>query len=386
MTTILTQGKTKVLRYILIWGTAGLTIGLLITIVTQLNQQNSSPDKNKHNLTAVAPVKYSFATAVKTAAPSVVSIKAVSQVAEKNPTLQLNPLLERFFGEASPHAKTAQIKTSLGSGVILTSEGLILTNYHVVADTKEIDVTLLDGRTVKAQRVGTDPETDLALLKINLSSLPAIAISNSDTLEVGDIVLAIGNPYGVGQTVTQGIISATGRNRVGLNTYENFIQTDAAINPGNSGGALINAHGELVAINSAIYSQSGAYQGISFSIPINLALEVMQDLAQHGQVVRGWLGLEGQDATPEILAKIGLENVSGVLITEVFLDSPADKAGIKIGDIITEIDNKKINDVRDILNKIADSRPDQKVSIKAVRQMQSFSTTAKLIQRPQVSR
>ncbi|MDH5392699.1 MAG: PDZ domain-containing protein, partial [Gammaproteobacteria bacterium] len=183
----------------------------------------------------------------------------------------------------------------------------------------------------------------------------------------------------------QGIISATGRNRVGLNTYENFIQTDAAINPGNSGGALINTHGELVAINSAIYSQSGAYQGISFSIPINLAIEVMQDLAQHGQVVRGWLGVEGQDVNPEILSKIGLKDIKGVLITDVFKNSPADKAGLKIGDIITNIDNKTINDVRDVLNTIADSRPQQKVNIKGVRRMQSFSTTAELIQRPQLS-
>lgn len=375
------------LRYILIWGSAGLIIGLLVTLWTQSNQStnHSTTPHAVSDSNTPQTERFSYASAVKTASPSVVSIKAISLVAEKTPLTNLNPLLDRFFGESSPHSNNAQLKTSLGSGVILTQDGLILTNYHVIANTREILITLMDGRTSKAKRVGVDPETDLALLKIELTNLPSIRLSNSDQLEVGDIVLAIGNPYGVGQTVTQGIISATGRDRVGLNTYENFIQTDAAINPGNSGGALINTYGELVAINSAIYSQSGAYQGISFSIPVNLALDVMQDLAQYGQVVRGWLGVEGQDVTPDILAKIGLKDVSGVLITEVFVDSPAHKAGIKIGDIITDIDNNKINDVRDVLNKIADSRPEQKVLIKGIRQMQSFSTTAKLIQRPQLS-
>lgn len=371
------------LRYILTWGTAGVLIGLIVTLVIQLQQKN--PIETSQINASDKTDRFSYSRAVKTAAPSVVSIKAISLVEEKNPLTQLNPLLDRFFGETSPHSNNSQPKTSLGSGVILSEDGLILTNYHVIANTREILITLMDGRSAKARRVGVDPETDLALLKIQLKNLPAIKLSNSDQLEVGDVVLAIGNPYGVGQTVTQGIISATGRNRVGLNTYENFIQTDAAINPGNSGGALINAYGELVAINSAIYSQSGAYQGISFSIPVNLAVEVMQDLAQYGQVVRGWLGVEGQDVTAEILEKIGLSDVSGVLITEVFIDSPAHKAGIQIGDIITDIGDTKINDVRDVLNKIADSSPDQNVTIKGIRQMQSFSTTARLIQRPQLS-
>ena len=370
------------LRYILIWGTTGLIVGLLVTIVIQLQQR--PVQTAQHDKTVVHP-RDSYAHAVKAAAESVVSIKALSQVVESKPAPQYDPLLERFFGEQSPHSNRFNTKTSLGSGVILTADGLVLTNYHVVANTKQIQVTLMDGRSVPAKRVGNDPETDLALLKIELTNLPSINLSNSDQLEVGDIVLAIGNPYGVGQTVTQGIISATGRDRVGLNTYENFIQTDAAINPGNSGGALINTHGELVAINSAIYSKSGGYQGISFSIPINLALEVMKDLAQHGQVVRGWLGVEGQDVTPEILKKIGLKDITGVLITEVFKGSPAHEAGLQIGDIITQIDNKKINDARDILNTIADSRPQQKVKIKTIRRMQSFTTVAELIQRPQLS-
>lgn len=368
------------LRYILIWGTTGLIIGLLTTIIIQLQQ----PNINGHDK-AAPHQRNSYSHAVKAAAPSVVSIKALSQVLETPNDAEKNTLLDRFFGKQSPHSNRFNTKTSLGSGVILTTDGLILTNYHVVANTKQIKVTLLDGRSVTAKRVGSDPETDLALLKIELKNLPSITLSDSDLLEVGDIVLAIGNPYGVGQTVTQGIISATGRDRVGLNTYENFIQTDAAINPGNSGGALINTHGELVAINSAIYSQSGGYQGISFSIPINLAVNVMRDLAQYGQVVRGWLGVEGQDVTPEILSKIGLKDISGVLITEVFIESPAYKAGLKIGDIITKIDDKKINDVRDILNTIANSRPQQKVKIRTIRKMQSYSTTAELIQRPQLS-
>ncbi|MDH5516666.1 MAG: trypsin-like peptidase domain-containing protein [Gammaproteobacteria bacterium] len=368
------------LRYIFIWGTAGLVTGLLITLFMQLPSSHPLPPDNR-----TALQRDSYAHAVQIASPAVVSIKTLSFVKETPNKPPLDPLLERFFGQGSPHSNQFNTKTSLGSGVILSKDGLILTNYHVIANTREINVTLMDGRSVKAQRVGADPETDLALLKIELNNLPAIPLSNSDQLEVGDIVLAIGNPYGVGQTVTQGIISATGRNRVGLNTYENFIQTDAAINPGNSGGALINTRGELVAINSAIYSQSGAYQGISFSIPLNLALSVMRDLATHGQVVRGWLGVEGQDVNPEILSKIGLKDIKGVLITDVFKNSPADKAGLRVGDIITRIDDTDINDVRDVLNTIADSRPQQKVSIKGVRQMQSFNASAVLIQRPQLS-
>lgn len=370
------------LRYILIWGTTGLITGLLITIVIQLQQTGVIP--SQHDRT-ISHQRDSYSHAVKAASPAVVSIKTLTQVLETKKNIEDNSLLERFFDQKSPHSNRFNTKTSLGSGVLLTTDGLVLTNYHVIANTKQIKVTLMDGRSVEAKRVGSDPETDLALLKIELNNLPSIALSDSDQLEVGDIVLAIGNPYGVGQTVTQGIISATGRDRVGLNTYENFIQTDAAINPGNSGGALINTHGELVAINSAIYSQSGGYQGISFSIPINLAINVMKDLAQHGQVVRGWLGVEGQDVTDEILRKVGLKDISGVLITEVFIESPAYKAGLKIGDIITNIDDKKINDVRDILNTIANSRPQQKVKIQTIRQMQTYSTTAELIQRPQLS-
>jgi serine protease DegS len=280
--------------------------------------------------------------------------------------------------------KTPQprLRHNQGSGVIVDDKGHVLTNYHVIANAQEIMVTLHDGHRTQAQVVGSDPDTDLAVLTIDRQDPLSTRFANSRNIRVGDVVLAIGNPFGIGQTVTQGIISATGRDRVGLNTYENFIQTDAAINPGNSGGALINAYGDIVGINSAIFSRSGNYQGIGFAIPIDMAITVMQQILEHGGVIRGWLGVEGMDLNPQLLQRLGLQDIQGVLITDVFKNGPADKAGLKPGDIISVIDEFAIRDVRDVLDMIARAKPGDQVTISGIRQRQSFTTRATLDQRP----
>ena len=318
----------------------------------------------------------SYANAVEKAAPAVVSIQASRVI--KNQPVVISPLLKKPTPKKQPSANQ-------GSGVIVSNNGHILTNYHVIANASEIRVTLHDGRQTTAKTLGADPDTDLAVITIELKNLPEIAVADANQTRVGDIVLAIGNPYGIGQTVTQGIISATGRDRVGLNTYENFIQTDAAINPGNSGGALINALGEIVGINAAIFGESGSYQGISFAIPIDMSLEVVQEIIQYGSVIRGWLGVEGVDLNPEMLARVGLTNSSGVLITDVFINGPADKAGLIVGDIITRIDQTQIRDTRDVLDIIARGRPGDHIKLYGIRQRQSFTTEAILNRRPQSS-
>lgn len=276
-----------------------------------------------------------------------------------------------------------KIRPNKGSGVIIDSAGHIVTNNHVVAGAKKIEVTFHDGRKLEAKILGLDPDTDLAIITTKLNKLAALSIADSNQTRVGDIVLAIGNPFGIGQTVTQGIISATGRDRVGLNTYENFIQTDAAINPGNSGGALINTQGEILGINSAIYTTSGNYLGISFAIPINLVLDVVKQIIENGEVVRGWLGVEGVDLNAQMLQRIGLPGIQGVLITDVFDQGPAEMAGVRVGDIITHINKNVIRDTRDVLNVIADGRPGDVIQINGIRERQSFTTQAKLEQRPQ---
>ncbi len=318
----------------------------------------------------------SYATAVGKAAISVVSINAYRLVKEEPVLLPGKKIPGR---DSKP---TFKIRPNKGSGVIISSNGYIVTNNHVVTGAQRIEVMLHDGRRFDAKVIGLDPGTDLAVISIPLKQLPAIKIADSNKTKVGDIVLAIGNPFGIGQTVTQGIISATGRDRVGLNTYENFIQTDAAINRGNSGGALINTQGEILAINSAIYSQTGNYLGISFAIPINLVTDVIKQILENGEVIRGWLGVEGVDLNTQMLKRIGLPDIQGVLITDVFDQGPAEMAGVKVGDILTHINKKIIRDTRDVLNAIADGRPGDKIQISGIRERQSFETQAVLAQRP----
>lgn len=291
----------------------------------------------------------SFAPAAKKAAPAVVSIntsKAVRHPRSNDPWFQF------FFGDQG-----TQEQAGLGSGVIISTDGYILTNNHVVEGADDIEVTLTDSRQAKAQVIGTDPETDLAVLKIALDKLPVIVLGNSDQIDVGDRVLAIGNPFGVGQTVTSGIVSALGRNQLGINQFENFIQTDAAINPGNSGGALIDVDGNLQGINTAIYSRSGGSMGIGFAIPVSMAKIVLEGIVKEGQVRRGWIGVEPSDLSPELAETFGVKADAGVIITGVLQNGPAAKAGIRPGDVITSVGEKKTDSVQALLTAVAGLKP-----------------------------
>lgn len=323
----------------------------------------------------------SYADAVDLAAPAVVNIYTTKLITERANPLFNDPFFRYFFGDQL--APRQRLESSLGSGVIVSDNGYILTNNHVVEGADEIQVALRDGHSAEATIVGTDPESDLAVLKINLEKLPAITIGQSDEARVGDVVLAIGNPFGVGQTVTMGIISAMGRNTVGINTYENFIQTDAAINPGNSGGALINPYGQLIGINTAIFSKSGGYQGIGFAIPGKFAIEVMQQLIQHGRVIRGWLGIEVQDITPALAESFHLQNTQGVIVAGILRNGPAAQAGLRPGDVIKKIDDKEINDTKQVMNTIANIKPDANIKIDIMRQGKAITLEGTVGQRPE---
>lgn len=303
----------------------------------------------------------SYADAVEVAAPAVVNIYTRTLVRrERHPILD-DPLFQRFFGLRPEPSE--RIQSSLGSGVIMQADGYVLTNNHVISGADTIVVSLRDGRDASAKVVGTDPDSDLALLKIDLPDLPVISIAQPN-LRVGDVVLAIGNPFGVGQTVTMGIVSATGRNHLGLSTYENYIQTDAAINPGNSGGALINAHGDLVGINTAIYSRSGGSLGIGFAIPAAIAQRTVQDLIEHGSPIRGWLGIEVQESTAALLEALSLPKaLTGLIVTGLSPNGPAEKAGLNIGDIIVTINQQDAANAQAAMNQIAALRPGERIRL-----------------------
>ena len=320
----------------------------------------------------------SLSPAAKRAAPAVVSI-AIKQAAAKNP-LQNDPWFRFFYGERDEE----EPQGGLGSGVIVSPEGYILTNYHVIEGAQEIEVTLSDSRKASAKLIGADPDTDLAVLRIQLDRLPVIALGNSDTLQVGDRVLAIGNPFGVGQTVTSGIVSALGRNQLGINTFENFIQTDAAINPGNSGGALVDVQGNLLGINSAIYSRSGGNMGIGFAIPVSTARQVLEGIVKDGQVTRGWLGVEPTEITPEMAETFGLKQSEGVIITGVLQGGPAAKAGIRPGDVLLRVAGKEIHNVGELLTHIAALSPGQPVSVALSRGNTTMQLEVTPAQRPKL--
>src|SRR3989344_1192644 len=323
----------------------------------------------------------SYSIAAKKAMPAVVNI-FTSKKAAPNPNQQFmdDPLFRHFFGDQFDNEQRSE--NSLGSGVIVSSEGYILTNHHVVESADEIEVALADGRNFPARIVGTDPETDLAVLKVDAKGLPAITFAPAEKLDVGDVVLAIGNPFGVGQTVTQGIISAMGRSHLGINTFENFIQTDASINPGNSGGALIDTEGNLVGINSAIYSRSGGSMGIGFAIPVSLAKQVMEQIIRQGSVTRGWIGIEAQDITPELAESFKLKHDHGALIAGILSGSPAERAGLKPGDILLEIDGRKVSDSSSMLNLISVLKPDKKAALKIARDEKEINITVLIGKRP----
>ncbi len=307
----------------------------------------------------------SYSLAAKRAMPSVVNIFTSKEVKLPRHPFMDDPLFRRFFGDQ--YDAETQRSSSLGSGVIVGTEGYILTNHHVVEAADEIEVAFNDGRQARARAVGTDPETDLAVLKVDLKNLPAITFGRLEQVSVGDVVLAIGNPFGVGQTVTMGIVSATGRSHLGINTFENFIQTDAAINPGNSGGALIDSGGNLVGINTAIYSRNGTSMGIGFAIPVSIARQVMDQIIATGSVTRGWIGVEVQDITAELAESFKLANTHGVLIAGIVRGGPADRAGVKPGDILTEVDGKPILDSSAMLNLVAAALPGKAATLKIMR-------------------
>ena len=325
----------------------------------------------------------SYAAAVDKASSAVVNINTAKVVTVRPHPFFDDPVFRQFFGGADDLiTPRKRVETSLGSGVIMNEQGFILTNHHVIQGADAIQVSLQDGRLTQAKLVGSDPDTDVAVLKIDLKKLPVITLGHSDNLRVGDVVLAIGNPFGVGQTVTMGIVSATGRNKLCINTFENFIQTDAAINPGNSGGALVDAEGNLVGINTAMFSRSGGYQGIGFAIPTSLAEDVMKEILQHGRPVRGWLGVEAQAITPQIARALELDDTQGVVVVGVVRGGPAHRAGLQPGDVIVAIDGKKIAEARQALLAISSRKPGNRVKLEVLRNGKSLTLEATAIERP----
>jgi len=318
----------------------------------------------------------SLSPAARRAAPAVVSI-ATTQAAAKN-SQSNDPWFRFFYGDRDDESPQA----GLGSGVIVSPEGYILTNNHVVDGADEIEVTLSDSRRARATVIGTDPETDLAILRIQLDRLPVITLGNSDAAQVGDKVLAIGNPFGVGQTVTSGIVSALGRNQLGINTFENFIQTDAAINPGNSGGALVDVNGSLLGINTAIYSRSGGNMGIGFAIPVATARHVLEGILRDGQVTRGWVGVEPNELTPELAETFGLKDTEGVIITGVLQNAPAAKAGLRPGDVLVRVAGEPVRHVGELLTRIAALPPGVPAKIDVMRRNQALTLEVTPSQRP----
>lgn len=326
---------------------------------------------------AASDAGYGYRVAAQRAAPAVVSI-AASRPAARNPHLD-DPWFRFFFGDRMP---PDQAQTGLGSGVIVSPEGYLLTNHHVIDGAADIEVQLADGRSARASVVGTDPDSDLAVLKIDLPDLPAVTFGDMGSLQVGDVVLAIGNPFNVGQTVTSGIVSALGRNRLGLNTYENFIQTDAAINPGNSGGALVDVEGHLVGINTAIYSGGGGSLGIGFAIPGDVARDVLVAIIRDGRVSRGWIGVEASALTPEFADSFGLGVKRGALITGVLQGGPANAAGIQPGDVVTRVGGRDIVDARELVDAVAAVKPGDEVTLGVQRRTQALDFTLRVAQRP----
>lgn len=327
-----------------------------------------------------APPVFSYSSAVQRASPAVVNIYTTHQIERSRHPLLSHPLLAPLLQERMRSEQRQQ--TRLGSGVIVDPRGLVLTNYHVIRQANNIRVALQDGREVGANIIGVDPESDLALLHIALQPLPVIHIPEQSQASIGDVVLAIGNPFGVGQTVTQGIVSATGRSELGLTTFEDFIQTDAAINPGNSGGALVNARGELIGINTAIFSGTGGSQGIGFAIPVQLAQLIMHDLLQHGRVIRGYLGVEMHQLGRKEAEFFNLEHTNGLIITGVHRNSPAEAAGILPGDVILSINGRPIQRAVEALKQVAQMQPGESIALGIYRQGKLLELNAQVTERP----
>jgi serine protease Do len=366
-------------------GVLALILALLLT--TGLSAAGSAYAKDKvisqESVKLLGKLSDALAEVADIARPSVVNISTTTTVTMENHpygNFFNDPFFRRFFGDQFDHpGQKRKFKSSaLGSGVIVSENGYILTNNHVVKGADEIKVILYDKREFKGKIVGTDSRTDLAVIKINAKDLPVVRIGESGKLKTGDVVLAIGNPFGLNQTITMGIVSAVGRSNIGLADFEDFIQTDAAINPGNSGGALVNTNGELVGINTAIFSTSGGYMGIGFAIPSDMARSVMDSIIKHGKVIRGWLGVSIQNLTPELAKSLGIKETAGALVAGVEKDSPADKAGLKRGDLIVQFGGKKAEDSTGLRNMVAGSAPGTKAEIKIVRDQKELTLTVTL--------
>jgi len=328
----------------------------------------------------VAPNVASFADAARKSLSSVVNIFTSKQVRTPANPLMNDPFFRRFFGNSLEN-RTQRV-SNLGSGVIVSADGYIVTNHHVVESAEEIQVALPDGRNLVAELVGSDPETDIAVLRVKQDGLHPITFAQPDTLRVGDLVLAVGNPFGVGQTVTMGIVSALGRSHLGINTFENYIQTDAAINPGNSGGALVDASGNLVGLNSAIFSRSGGNLGIGFAIPISILRQVMDEIVRNGSVVRGWVGIEVQDITPEIAESFSLKSAQGALIAGVLRNGPADRSGIRPGDVLLAVDGHDVRDSSSLLQLISALKPGNPAKLRLLRERAEMQLNVQVERRP----
>jgi Do/DeqQ family serine protease len=371
-------------RFIVSFLTRAVVVGLAIAFLlvwwkpALLGAVNVPAQSAAPSLTRPAVIMQSFADAVARAAPAVVNIYTARVVTERT---QAAPL-DQLFGDFWPSYRQ-RVERSLGSGVIVDANGTIVTNQHVVSGADSIMVQLSDGRIAEATIVGQDPDTDIAILHLSIGKLPVMPLGRSDTLRVGDIVLAIGNPYGLSQTVTQGIVSATGRGQLGLATFENFIQTDAAINLGNSGGALIDAYGDLVGINTAVLNRAyGGPEGIGFAIPVNLVRGVMEQILKHGHVVRGWLGFVPQDLSPEQSARLGITAGSGVAVVNILVKSPAFEAGLRPGDLVTGLGGETVRNAQDLVSRIAALKPGSQVELDGQHGRQPYKIDLKVIERP----
>jgi serine protease DegS len=362
---------------------AGAAAALLaLWLAPHLIPFTASPPKEVATSPGESAGRHSYAQAVSRAGPTVVNIFSTKVTTERRGLAFKDPFLQYRFGRFLPERLHQKSATSLGSGVILSPDGLLLTNRHIVAGADDIRVVLANGRQLDVRLLGVDAETDLAVLKASARDLPVASIGRPAGLRVGDVVLAIGNPYGMGQTVTMGIVSATGRTELGITSIENFIQTDASINPGNSGGALVDARGDLVGINTAIYSQSGGSEGVGFAIPIDLATDVMEEVVARGHVVRGWIGIVGRGVTPELIQSFGLRAPGGVLVTHTLTDSPAEHADLRPGDVVTEVDGRPVTSTHELLEAVAAPGPGANIHLEVWRGSDRLEKRTTTIERP----
>jgi Do/DeqQ family serine protease len=357
---------------------AGWATGPMLPLPTLMQAQAPGAAASANG--ATWPGRHGYSLAAQRAAPAVASVTATRLL--RNPHAN-DPRFRLFFGD---QATQPQQQLGLGSAVIVSPEGYLLTNHHVIEDAVEIDVQLADGRQARARIVGSDPETDIAVLKIELDALPVIALGDQRALQVGDAVLAIGNPFNVGQTVTAGIVSALNRNRIDNSPFQSFIQTDAAINPGNSGGALVDGDGHLVGINTAIFSRDGGSLGIGFAVPVDTARQVLEALVREGQVNRGWIGVEPQDLSAELADSLGLPVKRGVLITGVLQDGPAARGGVRPGDVVLQVGDKPVLSTDELLAAVAALPPESEVLLQVQRGAQALQLQVTPARRPPPTR